>query len=89
MTYFAKPELTEDLYIVQKQDFTVTCYMCYTTSWQRLKILIKDNPIFSSERNLHKEYARKRSVEKKKSGRDPQWVWRQDELIGGKLPVVK
>jgi hypothetical protein len=23
------------------------------------------------------------------SGRDPQWAWCQDELIGGKPPVVK
>jgi hypothetical protein len=30
------------------------------------------------------------SVAKKKNpGRDPQVAWRQDELIGGKLPVVK
>jgi hypothetical protein len=26
---------------------------------------------------------------KKKSGRDPQGDWYQDELIGGKPPVVK
>jgi hypothetical protein len=38
---------------------------------------------------LHKGYDRKDSVEKKISGRDPQGVWRQDELIGGKLQVVK
>jgi hypothetical protein len=25
---------------------------------------------------------------KKISGRDPQFAWRQDELIGGKPPVV-
>jgi hypothetical protein len=29
------------------------------------------------------------SVEKKNSGRDPQGAWRQDELVGGKPPVVK
>jgi hypothetical protein len=38
---------------------------------------------------LHKGYGRKVSVAKKKSGRDPQGVWRQDELIGGKPPVVE
>jgi hypothetical protein len=27
MIYFAKPGLTEDLYIVQKEEFTVTCYV--------------------------------------------------------------
>jgi hypothetical protein len=26
---------------------------------------------------------------KKKSGREPQVDWRQEELIGGKAPVVK
>jgi hypothetical protein len=26
----AKPVLTEDLYTVQKQEFSVTCYMCDT-----------------------------------------------------------
>jgi hypothetical protein len=38
---------------------------------------------------LHKDYCRKSSVGKKISGRGPQGPWRQDELIGGKLPVVK
>jgi hypothetical protein len=37
---------------------------------------------------LHKDYDRKGSV-KKISGREPQGAWRQDELIGGKLPDVK
>jgi hypothetical protein len=36
---------------------------------------------------LHKEYDRKGSVEKI-SGRESQGTWRQDELIGGKQPVV-
>jgi hypothetical protein len=38
---------------------------------------------------LEKEYDRKCSIVKKKSGRDPQGAFRQDELIGGKPPVVK
>jgi hypothetical protein len=39
---------------------------------------------------LHKKYYRKTSIEKKKiSGRGSQGAWRQDELIGGKQPVVK
>jgi hypothetical protein len=38
---------------------------------------------------LHKNYDRKGSIAKKKSGRDPQEAWCEDELIGGKLPVVK
>jgi hypothetical protein len=37
---------------------------------------------------LHKDYNRKGSVAKI-SGHDPQGAWRQDELIGGKPPVVK
>jgi hypothetical protein len=38
---------------------------------------------------LQKDYDHKGYVEKKISGRDPQGAWRQDELIGGKPPVVK
>jgi hypothetical protein len=38
---------------------------------------------------LHKDYGRKGSVEKKMAGRDSQGAWRQDEVIGGKPPVVK
>jgi hypothetical protein len=28
-------------------------------------------------------------LQKKISGREPEGAWRQDELIGGKAPVVK
>jgi hypothetical protein len=52
-------------------------------------IYIRDKPIFSSERMLHKDYDRNRSVEKNISGLEFQGAWRQDELIDGKLPVVK
>jgi hypothetical protein len=38
---------------------------------------------------LRKEYYRKGSVEKKISGCESQGAWRQDELMGGKPPVVK
>jgi hypothetical protein len=39
---------------------------------------------------LHKDYDRKGSVEEKKiAGRDSQRACGQDELIGGKPPVVK
>jgi hypothetical protein len=57
---------------------------------ERPSIFIRDKPIFSSERVLRKHYDRKGSVKKKKSlvvslkGLDA-----QDELIGGKPPVVK
>jgi hypothetical protein len=52
-------------------------------------VFIRDEPTFSSERMLHKDYYRKGSVEKENSGHDPQGVWCQDELIGGKPPVAK
>jgi hypothetical protein len=38
---------------------------------------------------LRNDYDRKGSVEKRISGREPQGAWRQDEVIGGKQPVVK
>jgi hypothetical protein len=30
MICFPKPRLTDDLYIVHKEEFSVTCYMCDT-----------------------------------------------------------
>jgi hypothetical protein len=38
---------------------------------------------------LHKDYDRKGSAEKKISGHESQGAWLQDELTGGKPPVVK
>jgi hypothetical protein len=38
---------------------------------------------------LHKDYNRNGSVAKKISGREPQGASWQEELIGGKPPVVK
>jgi hypothetical protein len=52
-------------------------------------ILIREELILSSERTLHKDYDSKGSVEKKIPGRGSQGTWRQDELFGGKPPVVK
>jgi hypothetical protein len=49
---------------------------------------MRDKPIFSSERMLHKDYYAGVQL-KKKSGRGSQGSWRQDEVIGGKPPVVK
>jgi hypothetical protein len=58
--------------------------------------LIKAKPIhkgqthpFVRDVELHDEYDRKDSVEKKSCGRYPQGAWCQDELIDGKPPVVK
>jgi hypothetical protein len=50
---------------------------------------VKDRPILSSERMLHKDYDHKDSVEKKIDGRESQSAWCQDELIDVKPPVVK
>jgi hypothetical protein len=88
MIYFAKPVLTEDLCIVQKEEFSLTCCVIRTLD-ERPSIFIRDKPIFSSERMLHKDYNRKCSVDKKISGREPQGAWLQDELTGGKPPGVK
>jgi hypothetical protein len=38
---------------------------------------------------LHNDYDSKGSVAKNNSDHEPQEAWRQDELIGGKLLVVK
>jgi hypothetical protein len=37
MICFAKPGLTEDLYIVQNEELSVTCYMWDTYSRQKTK----------------------------------------------------
>jgi hypothetical protein len=58
-----KPVLTEDLCVVQKE-----CVKC--TFDERPSICIRDNPIFSAERMLHKDYYAKISVEKR-SGLKP------------------
>jgi hypothetical protein len=53
-------------------------------------MMIRDKPILSSEKMLRKDYDCKSSVAKKNiSGRKPQRASRQDELIGGKPPVLK
>jgi hypothetical protein len=62
--------------------------MCDTYTWQKRSIVVRDKPILSSEMMLHKESHRKSSVEKKILCKY-QGAWRQDELIGGKPPVVK
>jgi hypothetical protein len=51
---------------------------------ERPIVLIRDKPIFSSERVLHKDNDLKGLVEKNVSGRESQRAWRQDKLIGGK-----
>jgi hypothetical protein len=55
---------------------------------EKLIIFVGDKSILTSERMLHKDCDRKGSVEKN-SGRESQGAWRQDELNGGKPPVLK
>jgi hypothetical protein len=50
---------------------------------------MRDNSNLSLERMLHKDYDRKGSVAKNNSARESEGAWRQDELIGGKPPVLK
>jgi hypothetical protein len=49
-------------------------------------MFIRDKPIFSAERTLHKDHNRKGSVEKILVV-ESQGAWRQYELIGDKPPV--
>jgi hypothetical protein len=37
MICFAMPELTEDLYVVHKEEFSMTCYMRDTYTWRKVK----------------------------------------------------
>jgi hypothetical protein len=70
MICFAKPGLAENLYIVQKEGFSIIRYMCDTYTDKRPSIFTRVKHTFSSERMLHKDYDRKGSVAKKKL-----WSW--------------
>jgi hypothetical protein len=65
MIRFAKPALTKDLYTVRKEEFSITCCMWRTYTWQRGSLFIGDKSVLSSERMLHKDYDSKGSVAKK------------------------
>jgi hypothetical protein len=69
----AKPALAEDFCVVQKEAFSITCllYVLQTLD-ERSSAFIRDKPIFSSKRMLHKNYYSKGSVEKKISVRESQ-----------------
>jgi hypothetical protein len=86
MICFVNPGLKREL---AEAGITVTCLYVRYVHVKRPSIFIRDKLILSSERMLHKDYDLKGSVERRISGRHPQGAWRQDELIGGKLPVVK
>jgi hypothetical protein len=89
MWFREKAWTDRDFYVVHKEEFSITCYMCNTYIWQWRSLFIRDKPILSSEKKLHKVYDRIGSLAKKKSGREPQGAWRQDELIGGKPQILK
>jgi hypothetical protein len=61
---FAKRGLTQVLYTVHKEEFSVPSYVCGKYTWQSRGLLVRDNPTLSSERMLHKICDRKRSVAK-------------------------
>jgi hypothetical protein len=45
MICLSKPGLTHDLYAVQKEEFSVTCYICIMYVWQRPGLFIRDKHI--------------------------------------------
>jgi hypothetical protein len=83
MIRFAKPGLTEDLCIVQKEEFSITCYMCDTYT-------LKDKHIHQRQTHLLVRGCYVTTIvpsvqlQKRYPGREPRGVWRQDELIGGR-----
>jgi hypothetical protein len=83
MICFAKPELTEDFYIVQKKEFSITCYMCDTCTRRKAKHILRDKPI-SSERILHKDVAAKVQLKKITLVVILEGLGLQNELIGGR-----
>jgi hypothetical protein len=60
------------------------------TDWLTVSrnVTLLDKPIFSLEKMLHTGYDCKNAVEKMSSS-ESHGVWHQDELIGGKPPVVE
>jgi hypothetical protein len=84
MIYFAKPALTGALYIVEKEEFSVTRCKCDTSPWQKAKHIHKRQTHLLVREN----YDHKGSV-KEISGHEPRGAWRQEEVISCKPPVVK
>jgi hypothetical protein len=68
--------LTEDLYIVEKEEwknFRLYAICAIYTSDKWASIFMRDKPILSSERMLHMDYDHKGSIGKKKyPGLEPQ-----------------
>jgi hypothetical protein len=44
MIWFAKPGLTEDLFIALKEEFSITRYKCDTYTWQKAKHIHRTQP---------------------------------------------
>jgi hypothetical protein len=59
-----KPVLTEDFCVVQKEEFSITCYMGEHTLGERLSVSIRDKLILSSGKMLKKDHYRRSSVGK-------------------------
>jgi hypothetical protein len=67
-----RPVLTDDLCVVQKEEFSITRCEILALD-ERPGIFIRDKPIISSERMLHKELlSQGLSLKKKISGRESQ-----------------
>jgi hypothetical protein len=86
MIFFAKPVLTDDLYIMQTEEFLITCCMCDTYTWQRQAKHIHKRQTHLFVREDIRTITANGSVEKN-SGRESKGLT-QNELIGGKPPVV-
>jgi hypothetical protein len=41
MICFEKPVLTEDMGVVQKEEFSITCYICEMYTWRKAKHIHK------------------------------------------------
>jgi hypothetical protein len=59
------------------------------TELAKTAAIVNDRPILSLERMLHRTIPASVQLENKIAGRESQGACRQDELIGGKPPVVK
>jgi hypothetical protein len=63
--------------------------MAASIRWRGAAAIVNDKPVLSSERMSYKDYDSRCSIEKKYSGCESQRARRQEELIGGKPPIVK
>jgi hypothetical protein len=66
MICFAKPGLTDYLYVMQSVKILVTWYMCDMLIRHRPFLFIRDKSNISSDRMLHKGYDHNGSVSNKK-----------------------